>query len=163
MVSQTWLRLPGDIRIGRLSKMREVLPGVLWIGNARDAHDVSGILAQQFVAVVDLAMEEAPAQFPRDIIHCRFPLLDGEGNLPGVLRAAILTIASLIEAKLKTLVTCSGGMSRSPAVVAAAIARVKGVSLEESLKSITATGPHDIAPALWDEVRSCVLGESGNQ
>ena len=48
----------------------------LWIGNAHDARDVRGVLAFGIGVVIDLAIEEPPIHFPRDIVYCRFPLLD---------------------------------------------------------------------------------------
>lgn len=38
--------------------MREILPGLLWIGNAADARDVKSVLAYPIEAVIDLAIEE---------------------------------------------------------------------------------------------------------
>ena len=38
--------------------MREVIPGVLWIGNALEARDVRRVLDLELQAVIDLAMEE---------------------------------------------------------------------------------------------------------
>jgi len=136
--------------------MREIIPGLVWIGNARDAGDVAGVLANEIGAVIHLAIEEPPCPFPRDIIYCRFPLLDGEGNPPANLRTAIQTVLMLFEANVPLLVACSGGMSRSPAIVAADIACAKNESPDEWLKKITAAGPHDVAPTLWNEIRTCV-------
>lgn len=132
--------------------MREIIPRLVWIGNARDATDVKSVLENEIAAVVHLAMEEPPTVFPREIIYCRFPLLDGAGNSAAILRTAIHTVSILIEAKIPILVACSGGMSRSPAIVAAAIARAKSEPPHEWLKKIAATGPHDVAPALWNEI-----------
>src|ERR1700739_4767309 len=106
--------------------MREVIPGRIWIGNARDGGDISGVMDMEFRAVVDLAMEEAPVHFPREIVYCRFPIVDGAGNSLAVLRTAIQTIATMTETGTPTLVTCGAGMSRSPAIVAAALFLSKG-------------------------------------
>ena len=135
--------------------MREIIPRRVWIGNARDATDVTGVLENEIAAVVHLAMEEPPTVFPREIIYCRFPLLDVAGNSPAILRTAIHTVSMLIEGKVPMLVACSGGMSRSPAIVAAAIARANCELPDEWLKKISAMGPHDVAPALWNEIRMC--------
>lgn len=136
--------------------MREVIPGMVWIGNARDAQDVAGVRTHEIRAVVHLAIEEPPCLFPRDIIYCRFPLLDGEGNSFSILRTAVQTVSMLITAKVQTLVACSGGMSRSPAVVAAAIACATNESTDEWLRKITATGPHDVSSVLWNDILSCI-------
>ena len=81
--------------------MREIIPRRVWIGNARDATDVTGVLENEIAAVVHLAMEEPPTVFPREIIYCRFPLLDGAGNSPAILRTAIHTVSMLIEGKVR--------------------------------------------------------------
>jgi protein-tyrosine phosphatase len=133
--------------------MREVLPRLVWIGNARDGRDVAEVISREIAAVVDLAMEEAPAKFPREIIYCRFPLIDGAGNSPAMLQLAVRTLARLIETGTPTLVTCGGGMSRSPALVAAALAMANGGAPDDWLKQIAAAGPHDVAPALWNDLR----------
>lgn len=138
--------------------MREVLPKLVWIGNARDGRDVAGVLSLEITAVVQLAMEEAPGQFPREIIFCRFPLLDGSGNSPVLLQTAVQAVAALIQAKIATLVTCGGGMSRSPAILAEALCMVNGGSPDDWLKQVTMSGPHDVAPALWKDVRLAIEG-----
>lgn len=140
--------------------MREVIPGLIWIGNARDGGDISGVMAMEFRAVVDLAMEEAPVHFPREIVYCRFPIVDGAGNSPALLRTAIQTLSTLVETSTPTLVTCGAGMSRSPAIVAAALFMTKGGSPDDWLKKITAAGPHDVAPALWNDIRDAIKRRS---
>jgi protein-tyrosine phosphatase len=140
--------------------MREVIPGIVWIGTARDARNVQLVLNAGIAAVIDLAAEEPVIGFPRDIVYCRYPLLDGSGNSHGVLRAAVLTVASLLEQQTPMLIACSGGMSRSPAVVAAALAIIKNCSLDEALERIAAIGPHDVAPAFLAEVWSVVKSPS---
>ncbi len=138
--------------------MREVIPKVLWIGNALEARDVQAVLGVGITAVVDLAMEEPPIHFPRDMTYCRFPLIDGAGNTPAVIKAAIDTTISFIRGRVPTLVACDGGMSRSPAIVAAALAEVEGTTIEEALLRVAAVGPHDVSTTLWAEVeRVCML------
>lgn len=132
--------------------MREVIPSKLWIGNALDAREVSSVLGMGITAVIDLAIEEPPIQFPRDITNCRFPLLDGSGNNPAILRAAIETTATLIASGTPTLVTCGAGMSRSPAIVAGAVTRIEGITLAEALVKTVAQQPHDVSPSLLGEI-----------
>ena len=62
--------------------MRELVPQRLWIGNAGDARDPARVLDAGVAALVNLAAEELPPDFPRDILYCHFPLLDGPGNSP---------------------------------------------------------------------------------
>ncbi|WP_339726897.1 dual specificity protein phosphatase [uncultured Gimesia sp.] len=115
--------------------MREVLSQLLWIGNARDARDVKGVLDLGIAAVIDLALEEPPITFPREIVYCRLPLIDGEENNPAILQTAIETTTRFIQSEVPTLIACSGGMSRSPAIAAAA-------------------GPCDVAPGLWNAIQA---------
>lgn len=137
--------------------MREVFPGKLWIGNARDLRDIPSLYSCGIAAVVDLAIEELAFQSPRDITYCRFPLLDGEGNSQDLLRTAVETVSAFIERKTPVLVGCSGGMSRSPAIVAAALARCSQQSPVEWLNQIAAIGAHDVSPALWNEICDCLM------
>lgn len=103
-------------------------------------------------AVIDLAMEEPPIQFPRDIVYCRFPLIDGAGNQPTILRAAIETVASFMTSGTPTLVVCGAGMSRSPAIVAAALATGERITLADALARLTAGQPHDVSPGLLQDI-----------
>lgn len=137
--------------------MRQIVSELVWIGNARDIRDVKGVLDREIAAVVQLAIEEPPVLFPREIIYCRFPLLDGEGNPAVILRTVVIAVSNLIEAKIPTLVGCSGGMSRSPSIVASALAYSKGESPEEWLLKTATAGVHDIAPALWNDLRNCFV------
>src|ERR1700682_468178 len=117
--------------------MREAITNCLWLGNAMDARDTSAVLGLRIIAIGDRAMEEPPIQFPRDIVYCRIPLVDGSGNRPEIIRAAVELTASLIDSRVPTLVACGAGMSRSPIIVAAALSKVDGRSLEQALDDIT--------------------------
>lgn len=134
--------------------MREIIPQTLWIGNARDARNVKGVLDLGISAIIDLAMEEPPVTFPREIVYCRLPLIDGDENSLPVLQTAIETLIRFIQAGEPTLVACSGGMSRSPAIVAAALSKINATSFDEAVEQIAATGPCDVAPGLWNEIQA---------
>ena len=137
--------------------MREVVSQRLWIGNAVDARDVSRLYELEIAAVVDLAIEELPAQLGRDMIYCRFPLYDGAGNPTWLLRAAIDTAGHFLRESVNTLVACSGGMSRSPAIVAAVLASERRASPDDCLLEIVADQPHDVSPLLWQDVKQALL------
>jgi hypothetical protein len=134
--------------------MREVIPGLLWIGNARDARRIPELLRTGITAVVDLAIEEPPVVYPREVLYARLPLLDGAGNSRAMIRAAVELTATLIEEQVPTLVACSGGMSRSPAIVAAALAAVRQTSPDETLQALAKDLPHDVSPGLWAEIQA---------
>jgi protein-tyrosine phosphatase len=86
------------------------------------------------------------------VVYCRLPLVDGAGNSPAVVKAALETTANLVRGAVPTLVTCGGGMSRSPAIVAVALARLEDASPQESLERVAAGGPHDVSAAFWRDV-----------
>ncbi|MHB8954457.1 MAG: dual specificity protein phosphatase family protein [Pirellulaceae bacterium] len=132
--------------------MREVIPSELWIGNALDARDIRGVLGYGIAVIIDLAIEEPPIQYPRDIVYCRFPMIDGAGNESTILRAAVETVAHFMASGTPTLVACGAGMSRSPAIVAAAIAKTKRISLMDALAKLTAGQPHDVSPGLLQDI-----------
>jgi hypothetical protein len=124
----------------------------LWLGHVGDARDLRGLLASEISALVDLALDEPPATVTRELVYCRFPLVDGPGNPAWLLRAAIETTASLLRSETPTLVFCGAGMSRSPAIAAAALAVLKGRSPEECLAEVMQLGTSDVSPGLWRDV-----------
>jgi len=139
--------------------MRVIRPGQLWIGNALDLRDPKATLAQGVEAVVDLAASEPPAVFPRDIVYARLPLCDGGDNGAARLQLAVTTTVELLRARTPTLVACSMGMSRSPAIAAAALARVENRSGDEVLAEIGRDGPLDVDAALWGELKKSVADD----
>jgi len=48
-------------------------------------------------------------------------------------------------------------MSRSPAVVAAALAVSRGSDPDETLNGVVAGRPHDVSSALWKEIRTVCI------
>jgi protein-tyrosine phosphatase len=132
--------------------MHEILPNQLWIGNAGDGRDGERLLRAGVAAVVNLAAEEPSPALPRGLVYLRLPILDGEQEEDSVLDLAILTVVTLLKKRIPTLVHCGAGMSRGPAVAAAALSIVEGGSPEEKLKQIAAHRPHDVSPQLWEAV-----------
>ncbi len=132
--------------------MRRVGEYPLWIGNARDARDIRAVLDTGIEATVDLAMEEPPVHPTRELVYLRFPLVDGGGNPDWLLRMAVVAVMDLVEAKVPTLVACSGGMSRSPAVIAVALTLCEWLPEGSTavLERLRASGSLDVSPALWD-------------
>ncbi|MEE8451384.1 MAG: dual specificity protein phosphatase [Thermoguttaceae bacterium] len=132
--------------------MNEIKPYRLWVGHAGDGCDFQGLFDKRIQAIVQLAIEEPPIQPPRELIFYRFPLLDGNGNCPELLHVAITSVAMLIRKEVPTLVCCGAGMSRSPAIVAAALTIVKGAGLEDSMKCVTESRRVDISPGLLTQI-----------
>jgi protein-tyrosine phosphatase len=139
-----------------MSDMQQIPPHALWLGHAGDARDLRPIFDAGIRARVELAAEEASAPTPHDLIACRFPLLDGGENDAAVLVLALRTVAWMLQQKIPTLVCCSGGMSRSPAIAAGAIALLSGEHPEDCLRQLVSHRPADVMPALWNDVVTAV-------
>ena len=132
--------------------MRLVPPYSLWIGNAGDVRRIEALVDAGIEAVVDLAANEPVASLPREFLYLRFPLHDGAGNEARILRAAVNSVVELLRQNIPTLVACSAGMSRSPAITAAALATFTGRDPNDCLKECVAVGPADVSPSLWHEI-----------
>lgn len=132
--------------------MNQVLPYRLWLGHAGDGRDLRQLFDADIRAVVQVAAEEPPSQPPRELVFCRFPLLDGVGNDGNLLLLAVSTVATLLREHVPTLVCDGSGLSRSPAVAAAALAFLHGGPPEDHLQRVTAHHPSDVSPGLWNEL-----------
>jgi len=140
-------------QILRSRAMHQIQPYPLWVGHAGDGHDFRPIFDAGIRAVVQLAEEEPALQVPRELIFCRFPLVDGSGNDAKVLSIAVTTVANLLERNVPTLVCCGGGMSRSPCIAAAALSMIYQEEPDDCLKQIADHHPHDVVPGLWSDVK----------
>lgn len=118
-----------------------------------DVDDLSQVYDAGIEALVDLALNEKPAQLTRELIYCRFPMNDGGGNSPELLHADVDAVESFISKQIPTMVYCSAGMSRSVAVVAAALATSRGELMEDTLLKLVSDQPHDVSPVLWSSIR----------
>lgn len=132
--------------------MKEIHSAILWTGNARDARDVQKLFDVGISAVVDLAYEESPAQLPRQLVYCRFPIVDGAGNDPSLLKLALSTTVELLRSGTPTMVACSAGMSRSPTVAVCALSVHLGRSPESVLATINETVSVELHGDLWTDV-----------
>jgi hypothetical protein len=134
--------------------MRHIDGSSLWIGTARDARDIRGVLDAGIEAVVDLAKMCEPVKPTRELVYLRFPLLDGADNPPWLICAAVHAVEGLVRFGVPTLVACDGGMSRSLVIAAAALALwTPDSSPDEVLHGIAVGGPADVHPALWADVK----------
>ncbi len=132
--------------------MTQIEPHPLWVGHAGEGLDLRHIFDLGIKALVDLALEEAPTKSPRELISARFPLVDGAGNRSELLFLAVSTVATLLKLKVPVLVICGGGVSRAPAIAAAALALADGRSPEQCLKQVAQHHKTDVSPGLWNEV-----------
>jgi len=132
--------------------IRDAYYGLLYIGDAISARDLSLVYDHRITAVVDLAANEPPATLGRDIVYCRFPLHDDGSNDDTLLSASIECLHLLVLRRIRTLVACSAGMSRSPLIAASALGLLTGRLFPDALAAITTDAPHDVSPALCSSV-----------
>lgn len=133
--------------------MRAIAQTPLQIGHAGDIRDLGALHAAGIRIVVDLAAEEPPAVLSRDLVYCRFPLLDGGDNPDWLLRLAVETVADAVRNNVPCLIGCSAGLSRTPAIAVFGLARGRTLSIEEALRRVSKTGPVSISPGLWEQLR----------
>jgi len=136
--------------------MRRIPDTSLWLGHLGDSRDLRAVLSEGILALVDLAVEAPAAPVTRDLVYLRFPVVDGGGNPPWLLRAAVKTVAELVRADVPAMVACGAGMSRAPAIAAAGLALARGWEAHDALVRVTGDAPHDVTPALWRDVLACV-------
>ena len=132
--------------------MRKLATHKIWLGNALDAANLRGVLDLGIELIVDLAANELPPKITRDLAYCRIPLLDSASNAEWQLRLAIDTVQLALAKNVPTLVSCSAGMSRSPAIAAAAIARHTKQDFRHCLEEVVAGAPHDVSPAFVTDI-----------
>lgn len=133
--------------------IREIPGELLLIGNALDARNQQLLFEREIAAVVDLALNEPPAVLPREIIYCRVPLVDGAENSLNQLEVAIGCVTLLLRQRFRTLVACSAGMSRAPAIASVALALVTDRPIEDCLYAVFADAPQDLSPGLFTAVQ----------
>jgi hypothetical protein len=133
--------------------IRDAYSGLLYVGNALDARDLRSLYDMGIKAVVDLAINETSAQLGRDLIYCRFPIHDGDGNSDAMIQISIQTVCSLVRDRIPTLVACSAGMSRAPSIASASIAIITNQPPDECLRIMIKNSPNDVSPILWDHVK----------
>ncbi|MEZ6116845.1 MAG: hypothetical protein R3C28_09770 [Pirellulaceae bacterium] len=105
-------------------------------------------------AVVDVAFEEPPAQLPRQLLYLRFPLNDGGGNDPAVLRFAVQSLVDLLHSETRTMVACSAWHYRAFAdnCGLCGAACHLDITPELALERIAAIKSLEIKGQLWSDV-----------
>ncbi|MBN2216560.1 MAG: dual specificity protein phosphatase family protein [Pirellulales bacterium] len=132
--------------------MNRITPYPLWIGHAGDGRAFQNLFDEGIKVIVQLALEEPPLNLPRELVYLRFPLLDGGGNSPNMLGLAVCNVAELIRQATPALVCCGAGMSRSPAIAAAALSVVESVTIEKCLQRVIQMHPADVSAAFWRQL-----------
>ena len=139
--------------------MRQIAGRALWIGNIGDIRSPKLIIDIAIEAVIELADSEPLAALPRELVRCRFPLADGDGNPPWLMRLAVESIAALLRAGVPTLVCCACGMSRSVCLAAGGLALAEMRPLRETLVEVAGVGPADVSPRLLAVVQAILTGQ----
>ncbi len=132
--------------------MTELAPELLWLGVVHESRDLRRLYELGVEAVVDFAASEKPAVLGRDMVYCRLPISDGMGNPRPLLKLAVQAVEQLLRAGRPTMVVCGAGLSRSPAIVSVAWARVRGDAPETVLKEIAARHQCNVSPGFWSEL-----------
>lgn len=132
--------------------MQELLPGKFWIANVVEARDLRRVHELGAQAICDLAIEEPPIPLTRELIYCRMPILDGGDNTAERLRLAVATVVRLLRDETPTLLFCSAGMSRSPAVAAIGLAILERRSPDRVLAELAERMPLQVSPHLWRDL-----------
>lgn len=138
--------------------MKQVEPFLLWLGHLGEGRASEPLERLGIRAVVQLAAEERAIDLHRELAYCRFPLVDGCGNDPALLAAAVLSTAALIERRVPVLVCCGAGMSRSPSIAAAALALAERMQPEQALEIVSQHAAIDVLPGLWQEIVETLKG-----
>ena len=146
--------------------MRHIPETPLWIGHVGDARDRSKVLQAGIAAMVDLAINEPPVATNRDMIYCRFPLIEGSNNPHWLLQPARVRLARLLQNEVPTLVFCSAGLSRSPCIAAAVLSLHTGKPPAATLSQVLPEVGADISPQMWFDVQQALselvrMGNSG--
>jgi len=132
--------------------MHPIEPYALWLGHAGEYQDPTKLFDLGIQAVVALAREELPAVLPRELLSFRIPLVDGSGNEPLHLKLAVELVSSLIAARVPTLVYCGAGMSRSPGIVACALARLQQREPSACLELLHHQVKTDVSTSFWRDL-----------
>ena len=132
--------------------MHEIHPNLLWIGHAMNVREPRALFDAGVAAVIDVAYEESPAQIPRQLTYCRFPLNDGGGNNPETVLQSLRTATDLLRSNTKLLIACSAGMSRSPTLAAFALAHHLSVTPDEVIAGIADIKGLELKPELWADM-----------
>lgn len=134
--------------------MYELHSELLWFGNAIEIREPAGLFEVGVQAVIDVAFEEKPSLLPRQLIYCRFPIVDGGGNDEEVLRVAVRTTVDLISSGTKTIVACSAGMSRGPMIATFALAAFNSESPKRIIQAIAEKRALEVNGKLWNQLNA---------
>lgn len=113
------------------------------VGGRKDAENVAVLREQGITAVLNVAWD-LDIVYPRRsegssvfaLEYQKVGLIDGRGNHPGTLLAAVWILSQLLERHQRVLVHCHAGVSRSATVVALYLATFDGKSFREGIQEV---------------------------
>jgi atypical dual specificity phosphatase len=129
--------------------MTKVLPRV-YLGNFLNAEDPA-LLLEHGVGLLFTVCSQSPRRHYRRMVRMHMPLLDGPGNEVADFYFAVATVHWLLMAEEPPtmLIHCRGGISRSPAVLATAMASYGACTFDAAMNDIAKLRPSvDPHPAL---------------
>ena len=156
------MRAPTSFRHGDSFLIREISPDLLFIGNAMDARDLQQLYEHRITAVVDLAANEPPAQLNREMLYCRIPIIDGDGNSHEIIEIAVRCVVTLFEKEFRTLIACRRWHESFACNCRVGIAIVTKQPPGDCLTAIISGLSHDVSPALWSAVQMVYNDMIGN-
>lgn len=119
----------------------------LFVGTAEDASDASTLREHDVAVVVSLTHSGPGGDVPADVTLVDTPMMDGPQNSREAFATAVGEVLARLDAGEATLVHCSAGASRSPAVAATALAYHTSSDLTTAFQQIRerrpAADPHD--------------------
>jgi protein tyrosine phosphatase (PTP) superfamily phosphohydrolase (DUF442 family) len=117
------------------------------VGNRREAADLD-LLAQHGCTAVlnvawdlDIAYPPCPDRHVFPVEYHKVGLIDGEGNRPETLVAAVLMLAQLLARHERVLVHCHAGVSRSSTVVTVYLSARDGIPVAQALAQVRRARP----------------------
>lgn len=106
--------------------MTEIVPGRLYLGNMADANNIPLLHERGIKSIMSVCQFAPKKAREQPFVRVHVPLVDGP-NEPEIFALAVaLTARLLLASERPMLVHCRGGVSRSPAVLAAAMIIVDG-------------------------------------
>jgi len=119
----------------------------LFVGTAADASDASTLRDHDIAVVISLTHTGPAGDVPADVTLVEIPMMDGPQNSRDAFETAVGEVLARLDAGETTLVHCSAGASRSPAVAATALAYHTNTDLTTVFQQIHdrrhAADPHD--------------------
>lgn len=94
----------------------------LFVGTAEDASDASTLRDHDIAVIVSLTHTGPGEDVPAEVTLVDIPMMDGPQNSRNAFETAVGEVLSRLDTGEVTLVHCSAGASRSPAVAATSLA-----------------------------------------